>query len=147
MHFISHRGNLNGPNSKKENSINYINNALNENFEVEIDLWFEKNNFYLGHDSPKYKISLNFLKKAKLWIHTKNLECFYELSKHNLNFFWHEKDKIVITSKGFFWNYPGTVLNKKSICVLPEKYRIKKVNCSGYCSDFIQKFYDRYNNI
>ena len=63
MYFISHRGNLNGPNSKKENSINYINNALNQNFEVEIDLWFEKNNFYLGHDSPKYKFLSVILKK------------------------------------------------------------------------------------
>jgi hypothetical protein len=147
MYFISHRGNLNGPNSKKENSINYINNALNQNFEVEIDLWFEKNNFYLGHDSPKYKVSLSYLKKAKLWIHAKNLECFYELSQYNLNFFWHEKDKIVITSKGFFWNYPGTVLSEKSICVLPEKHEIKKNKCLGFCSDFIQKVYDRYNNI
>jgi hypothetical protein len=147
MYFISHRGNINGPNSKKENSVNYIDNALNENFDVEIDLWFEKNNFYLGHDNPKYKISLSFLKKRKLWIHAKNLECFYELSKYNLNFFWHEKDKIVITSKGFFWNYPGTALSKKSICVFPEKYNIKKINCLGYCSDFIKIFYDRYNNI
>ena len=147
MYFISHRGNLKGPNPKKENSVEYIKSALNKNFNVEIDLWFEKTSFFLGHDSPQYKIDLDFIKKPKFWIHAKNLECFYELSKYDLNFFWHEKDKVIITSKGFFWNYPGTTLSNKSICVMPEKHQIIKAECLGYCSDFIQDFYDRYNNI
>ena len=147
MFFISHRGNLNGPNPMKENSVEYINNALSKSFDVEIDLWFKNNNFFLGHDEPKYEIDLNFLKKPGLWIHAKNLECFYQLSNFDLNFFWHEDDKITITSKGFFWNYPGTLLSKKSICVLPEKSDIKEVDCLGYCSDFIKDFHDRYNNI
>ena len=147
MFFISHRGNLNGPNPMKENSVEYINNALSKKFDVEIDLWFKNNNFFLGHDEPKYEIDLNFLKKPGLWIHAKNLECFYQLSNFDLNFFWHEEDKITITSKGFFWNYPGTLLSKKSICVLPEKSDIKEVDCLGYCSDFIKDFHDRYNNI
>jgi hypothetical protein len=147
MFFISHRGNLTGPNPMKENSVEYINNALSKSFDVEIDLWFKNNNFFLGHDEPKYEIDLNFLKKPGLWIHAKNLECFYQLSNFDLNFFWHEEDKITITSKGFFWNYPGTLLSKKSICVLPEKSDIKEVDCLGYCSDFIKDFHDRYNNI
>ena len=147
MFFISHRGNLTGPNPMKENSVEYINNALSKSFDVEIDLWFKNNNFFLGHDEPKYEIDLNFLKKPGLWIHAKNLECFYQLSNFDLNFFWHEDDKITITSKGFFWNYPGTLLSKKSICVLPEKSDIKEVDCLGYCSDFIEDFHDRYNNI
>lgn len=147
MFFISHRGNLTGPNPMKENSVEYIDNALSKSFDVEIDLWFKNNNFFLGHDEPKYEIDLNFLKKPGLWIHAKNLECFYQLSNFDLNFFWHEDDKITITSKGFFWNYPGTLLSKKSICVLPEKSDIKEVDCLGYCSDFIEDFHDRYNNI
>jgi len=125
MFFISHRGNLTGPNPMKENSVEYINNALSKSFDVEIDLWFKNKNFFLGHDEPKYEIDLNFLKKPGLWIHAKNLECFYQLSNFDLNFFWHEDDKITITSKGFFWNYPGTLLSKKSICVLPEHSDIK----------------------
>ena len=37
MFFISHRGNLNGPNKKKENKIDYINKALKKKFDVEND--------------------------------------------------------------------------------------------------------------
>ena len=147
MFFISHRGNIDGPNPVDENKIQYINDCLDKNFDVEIDLWFIKNKFYLGHDEPQYKVGLDYLSNKKFWIHSKNLECFYELSKYDLNYFWHEKDKIVITSKGFFWNYPGTRLSKKSICVLPEDTDEKKPECLGICSDFIKKFYDRYNNI
>tara|TARA_Y100000816_G_C25885989_1_gene462256 strand:+ start:67 stop:507 length:441 start_codon:yes stop_codon:yes gene_type:complete len=146
MIFISHRGNLSGPDPMLENSINYINEALKK-FDVEIDLWFKKDKFYLGHDEPQYEVNINFLKNKKLWIHAKNLDCFYELSKYDLNFFWHEKDKIVLTSKGFFWNYPGTELSKKSICVLPEINKIEEFNCYGICSDYILDYYDRYNNI
>lgn len=147
MHFISHRGNLYGPNKKLENSIDYINKALNIGFEVEIDLWLKNSKYFLGHDEPQYIVNEDFLKNKKLWIHAKNLECFYKLSNLDVNFFWHEEDKITITSKGFFWNYPGTVLSKNSICVLPEKNNIKMTDCLGYCSDYIKEYYDRYNNI
>jgi hypothetical protein len=146
MYFISHRGNVLGPNPKKENSISYIKEALSNNFDVEVDVWLEGKKFFLGHNKPEYKVSLNFLSNSKLWLHAKNLECFYMLSKYNLNYFWHEKDKITITSKGFFWNYPGTILSKKSICVLPELNKETKNNCSGFCSDYIKIYYDRYNN-
>ena len=147
MFFISHRGNINGANPVDENKVQYINDCLDKNFDVEIDLWFTKNKFYLGHDEPQYEVGLDYLSNKKFWIHCKNLECFYELGKYDLNYFWHEKDKIVITSKGFFWNYPGTQLSKKSICVLPEDTDEIKPECLGICSDFIKKFYDRYNNI
>ena len=147
MIFISHRGNLSGPNPIDENKLDYILNALNENFEVEVDLWFKKNKFYLGHDEPQYELNIDFFDKKKIWIHAKNLECFYELNKYNLNFFWHENDKIVLTSKGYLWNYPGTLLSERSICVLPEKNYEKKINCLGICSDYIKNYYDRYNNI
>lgn len=147
MFFISHRGNTIGPNPAEENKIKYINESLHQNFDVEIDLWFTKNKFYLGHDEPQYEVKLDYLDNKKFWIHSKNLECFYELNKYNFNYFWHEEDKIIITSKGFFWNYPGTKLSKKSICVLPEKTDKKNPKCLGICSDFIKDFYDRYNNI
>ena len=143
MFFISHRGNLYGPNKKEENKVDYINAALKKKFDVEIDVWFIKKNFFLGHDEPQYKINKKYLKNKKLWIHAKNLDCFYELSKTDINFFWHEKDKVIFTSKGYFWNYPGTKLNKKnSIYVLPEyiKKFDKSLSYRGICSDYIVKY-------
>ena len=54
MYFISHRGNTLGPNISKENSVDYINDAIKKGYDVEIDVWFEKENFYLGHYKPTY---------------------------------------------------------------------------------------------
>ena len=68
--------------------------------------------FFLGHDEPLYKVDRKYLKNKKFWIHAKNLDCFYELSNSKLNYFWHESDKVIFTSKGYFWNYPGTNLTE-----------------------------------
>lgn len=53
--LISHRGNLNGPDSR-ENHPDYIDTAIESGYQVEIDLRFD-GNFYLGHDDPQYKVS------------------------------------------------------------------------------------------
>ena len=150
MFFISHRGNLYGPNKKEENKVDYINEAIKKKFDVEIDLWFVKNNFYLGHDEPLYRVNRKFLSNKKFWIHAKNIECFYELSKYDLNYFWHERDKVIFTSKGYFWNFPGTKLNKKnSIYVLPENLNKfdNSLSYRGICSDYIVKYKKKVNNL
>ena len=53
MILISHRGNLDGPTPKEENRIEYIENALGEGYQVEVDVWWW-DGFYLGHDEPEY---------------------------------------------------------------------------------------------
>ena len=101
-HFISHRGNLNGEEPEYENTTDYINNALSKGFECEIDVWFVKNEFYLGHDTPEEKIDIEFIlnNEKNLWIHCKNLECLEKFNDIKTpNYFWHENDKYTLTSK------------------------------------------------
>jgi hypothetical protein len=43
MILIAHRGNISGPNSDFENSIPYIQEALNQDYNVEVDVWFDDN--------------------------------------------------------------------------------------------------------
>ena len=146
MKFISHRGNLNGAIPKKENHPEYVENALKLGFDVEIDIYIFKKNFYLGHDFPQYKIPEKFLNNKKLWVHAKSIETLEALRKTKAHFFWHQEDDVTLTSKGFFWTYPGKKIFKNSICVLPEKFNYKKINCFGICSDFIQKYKKKYDN-
>lgn len=40
MIFIAYRGNLNGSNSDLENNPRYIDEALELNFNVEVDIWY-----------------------------------------------------------------------------------------------------------
>lgn len=143
MILISHRGNLNGK-EKNENSPTLINKRLNENFNVEIDVWYENNQFYLGHDNPEYKIDINFLMSSNLWIHCKNYKALSEISKYkNINYFYHNIDNYTLTSKGYIWVFPGKELINNSIAVLPEitKYSDEDLKiCYGICSDNILQY-------
>lgn len=141
--LISHRGNTNGSNSERENSLEYIIEALNLKFDVEIDVWFVDNKFYLGHDYPKYKINKQFLKTKGLWCHAKNLTALTEmLFISDINCFWHQEDDVTLTSKNYIWTYPGKpIANKKAIAVCPERVQYWDISTAyGICSDFIKNF-------
>ena len=140
MYFISHRGNIDGIIKKNENKPDYINQALASGFEVEIDVRFEDNKFFLGHDYNQFEIDKKFLLNEKLWCHAKTREALIELQKIKAHYFWHQNDDYTITSKGFIWTYPGKKLLPQSICVLPENVNYKTINCLGICSDFILKY-------
>ena len=149
MYFISHRGNISGPDSSKENSIEYINNAIDKGYDVEIDVWFEKGKFFLGHDKPTYLVDEKYLQNEKLWCHSKNLESLINLKKIKAHYFWHENDNYTMTSKGFIWAYPGKKISKDCICVLPEWHKEVKLDYKfrGICSDYIERYQNEYNKI
>ena len=146
MILISHRGNLYGPNKVDENKPEYVLNAIKKKFDVEVDIWFWKDSFYLGHDKPLYRIAKNFIVNKKFWFHAKNVEALQELITNKVHCFWHQTDDVVLTSKGYLWTFPGKKLEKKSICVLPELSKKNNFKiCSGICSDFIVKYKNEKN--
>ena len=140
MIFISHRGNLNGPDIKQENKPDYIQKALSKGFDVEVDVRIYKNKFFLGHDKPQYEVKSNFLLNKKIWCHAKNVYAFKKLKSIGAIYFWHQNDDYTLTSKNYFWTYPGKKLIDDSICVLPELANYNKINCKGICSDYIADF-------
>lgn len=149
--FISHRGNLSGKNLDLENNPEYIINAIQKGFDVEIDLWVKSEKLYLGHDEPKYEINEKFINNSNFWIHAKNKEAleFLSIKKDKMpnNYFWHQNDDYTITSQGFNWIYPGKEIIFNSIVVLPEITNIsirmlKSFKVYGICSDNIE-FYEK----
>lgn len=145
MIFISHRGNLNGVDESRENSPTYIIEALNEGIDVEIDVWFIGNEFFLGHDTPQYKVDYKFLLNEKLWCHAKNIDALMEMKKYVIHYFWHEKDTVSLTSKNYVWSYPTKNFKDNTIAVLPEIYNSSIENCRGVCSDLIMKYKNKYD--
>lgn len=144
MKLIAHRGNINGPNSEKENHPDYINKAIESGYDVEIDVWLINDKWYLGHNDPKYEIKYNFLFDSRFWLHAKNGEVFDKLLKdknYNFNVFWHTTEDWALTSKKYIWTYPNKKLFVNSICVLPELgYKGDLKLCYGICSDYIEKY-------
>lgn len=158
--LISHRGNITHKREKWENYPDYIEDAMNKGYDVEIDVWFtnwaikngqrveyKENRWFLGHDTPNYEISFNWLIKYDilniLWCHAKTIPTLYELLRNNINCFFHNRDAVTLTSEGFLWTYPGYELTKYSIAVRPEltSYSESELKiCYGICSDKIEEY-------
>lgn len=135
MKIISHRGNLEGRKKDLENNPIQIKKTLSIGFEVEIDVWFYDNTFYLGHDEPKYKIFKKFLFDSRLWCHAKNKEAFDKMLELKIHCFWHKKDEYTLTSKGIPWCFPSNYLSK-GITVIFDKKTIPPKNIGGICTDY-----------
>ena len=144
MILISHRGNTNGQFESYENEPNYIDSAIKKGYDVEIDVWFKDNMLWLGHDKPDYGINFSFIKDRidKLWVHCKNVESvvYFKECGYPVNYFWHEKDTLTLTSHNHIWVYPGKQPIINSIAVMPELKNDDVSKCLGICSDFIENF-------
>lgn len=140
MKLIAHRGNTNGPNPERENNPEYVLEALNKGYDVEIDLWWTKDEWQLGHDEPQYKISDIFLDHVGLWIHCKNYAAFQKLIPTYRNFFYHTNEDYVLTSHKYIWAYPGKTGDKYTICVMPEWDDTPTDGFAGVCSDFVENY-------
>lgn len=103
MKIISHRGNISGRVPDKENRPSYIDCAIGNGYDVEIDIQNIDGELWLGHDGPQYKVDHVWLSKRKeyLWIHCKNLESAKECWKYQS--FCHTQDPFSYTSVGKIW--------------------------------------------
>jgi hypothetical protein len=141
MILISHRGNLTGPNPERENSQLYIQEALDKEFDVEIDVWVIDDIIYMGHDKPQYGVDFRWIRDRvnKLWVHCKNVESvvYFKECGYDVNYFWHQEDTLTLTSQNHIWVYPGNQPIKNSIAVMPEINNDNITECLGIFSDII----------
>jgi hypothetical protein len=146
MILISHRGNINGKNPEKENHPSYIQEALSQGYQVEIDVWY-KYGWWLGHDKPQYQWDKDIFPTG-VWCHCKNVEAL-NMFRTNVQYpclceyFWHQTDDYTLTSGGYIWTYPGKQLGYffNSIAVLPETILNWDISRAiGICSDSIEKY-------
>lgn len=123
MRYIAHRGLIDGPDKSLENYPDHLRFVIHEGYDVEVDIWVKHDQLWLGHDEPQYKISKDWLKifSNYLWVHCKNLEAMeFCFNFTNLNYFSHDNDDYVITSKGYVWAYPGKAGSSTTVLVMPE---------------------------
>jgi hypothetical protein len=110
MIIISHRANLKGKDKNTENHPDQI-RKVSRDFLVEVDIWYS-NGWYFGHDNPQYKVDLQTFEdiKDRVIYHAKNNQAAERLLETDLHWFWHQKDDMTITSKGWLWCYPDKPL-------------------------------------
>ena len=103
MKIISHRGNVRGPIPDKENRPSYIDCAIGNGYDVEIDVRLIDGQLWLGHDEPQYKVEHSWLQPRKeyLWIHCKDLAAAQECWEYQS--FCHTSDPYTYTTRGKVW--------------------------------------------
>tara|TARA_Y100000992_G_scaffold235134_1_gene165954 strand:+ start:183 stop:617 length:435 start_codon:yes stop_codon:yes gene_type:complete len=144
MILIAHRGNVNGLNPERENTVAYIEEALGQGYHCEIDIIdYDNNQFTLGHDKDGEKVSTDWLKNNNLWCHAKSYKALEAMIAKGIHCFFHRSDDYTLTSFGYIWAYPGKTGGQKSIAVHPEKLTPEEVKkFDGVCSDYVEKFRD-----
>jgi hypothetical protein len=157
--IVSHRGNLIGHSPDCENNPSHIDRVLKlfdsmtnkVAFLIELDVYKDGFNWYLGHDGPTYKVDFSYLKHPRFILHAKNIEAFNELFLHGLHTFFHDSDALTMTSKGLIWAHVDTSLNNwhgdvlgKTIAVMPEVRMTNTAHtlrrCAGICTDYASKY-------
>lgn len=154
MIYISHRGNLYGPNPERENSPAYIQEAIEQEFHVEIDLRMLNGIPHLGHDFPEYPVSEQWLLERKdyLWIHAKEYASLQWVhARQGLIYFCHEHDTYTLVSNGKIWCHDWkNEMNEH--CVLPlitkasvESYNYLHHTLYAVCSDYLFDCKEKFN--
>ena len=144
MILIAHRGNINGPNPERENTLSYIQEALDKGYHCEIDIckWDGKY-FYLGHDEPTEAVESEWLRTNNLWCHAKSYQALEAMIAMGINCFFHKSDDYTLTLNGYVWACPGKPGGVKAIAVHPEKLDADEVKkFEGVCSDYVENFRD-----
>jgi len=141
MKIIAHRGNLHGPDPSNENKPKTIMKALALGLDCEIDVWYIRGKYYLGHDFPETPVSYEFLDFfcEHLWIHCKHLDALLQL-KDEFNCFYHDKDIYTLTSKGYIWGNINSPTHSQVVQVMPEKGGTFSPDCYAICTDYPFKY-------
>ena len=137
MKLISHRGNIRGPISDKENRPSYIDCALGNGYDVEIDVRIIDNELWLGHDKPQYKITHTWLKcrRNHLWIHCKDLETAKQCWEYQA--FCHTSDPYTYTSTGKIWLHDLSMkIDDDVIIPLIDSPFCSEYSPYGICTDY-----------
>ncbi|NDB85660.1 MAG: hypothetical protein EB127_23585, partial [Alphaproteobacteria bacterium] len=107
--YIAHRGNLEGRIAEHENDPVYLQEAIDEGYMVEVDLWNIDGQLKLGHDDKFHNITFDWLLERKPFIlnHCKNREALDTTLRGHLHAFWHTYEDYVLTTWGYTVGYPG----------------------------------------
>ena len=147
MKFISHRGNIHGPQPDEENTFDYIDEAIALGYDVEVDLRWKNGQFYLGHDfaqEPSVSLEWIYDRQHFLWLHCKDIDCF-SIAPKAWRKFCHISDPAVVVTPDFLWIHDLSMeLNWK--CIIPlltkedidnfDLERTRSGDCYGICTDY-----------
>lgn len=144
---IAHRGNYAGRVIKRENTPDYVQEAIDAGYNVMVDAWLLDREWYLGYMFPITVVDKEFFERPEIWVHAMNLVGYVSLYNNpKVHVFWHNKDDFAITSKGIKWANTG-IITHDGVMFKPECSHISTtalqehtVSPLGICSDDFELF-------
>jgi len=155
--IISHRGNLDGKDPTRENTIEAITGAMALGYSVEFDVRMHGDTFWFGHDYPQRLIDLGRLTDliksygGTLYAHCKTIETLQHfVNQHKQGEqivpFFHDNDECVLLRTNKIWVHPkmhdlADYYPNDTILVCPEWFDAFWMNTgfAGICTDFPNK--------
>lgn len=148
MILIAHRGNVNQIIPDRENHPDYIDKAITQGYDVEMDVRLIDGKLLLGHDTPDYEVSLQWFRDRNswLWVHCKNFAALeYLVEEDYLRIFYHQKENhTIINGCNLIWSHELSEAGRLSIIPLLsekdlESYSLYSDKVYGVCSDFVER--------
>ena len=154
MIFISHRGNLDGVKEQRENSLAYIDEAIELGFDVEVDIRYKDGGLWLGHDEPQYRVKLGWLedRKNNLWLHIKDYGSLLEMKKSDhlgLRYFCHQSDEFTLVNNGYLWCH-NIHEEMTDDCIIPllssqDVVDYEQTSFGAVCSDYVFQCKEKFS--
>lgn len=149
MRLISHRGNLSGPIPERENAPDYIQEAIDKGYDVEIDARLNPTGLFLGHDHPDHKIVLEWVlnRREHLWVHAKDFNSLNLLLALGVRVFYHQSERhTIIGNTRLIWSHDVSEADTGSVIPLIGEGEVAsflaegraEVPFHGICSDFVE---------
>ena len=139
LRFIAHRGNISGKEVESENKIYYVLKALDQSYDVEVDVRSKEGEIYIGHDycQEKFPFEKFQIHAHKMWIHCKDLESLRHFKSEVVgwNYFFHDNDLATLTSSGVIWLHENAGVVPGGVLVHLKDNPIKTGNLFGICAD------------
>lgn len=141
--LISNRGNLNGINNQRENSPDYVKEALDKGYYVVVDVWAIGKHLAIGTHYAQHVVSIDFLQNPRIFARTNNVSTLTSLLESKVHCFLNIQDSL--TNGGLLWRgYPTLEVTPRCIVYMPEWMlgdinKVHDVICTGICSNFIEK--------
>ena len=139
MKFISFRGNIDGARPAFENNPQYIDIALQYGYYVFIDVWYEKDQFWLGNKVKQYPIFEGFLEQENYICNPKTWQTFDKLfGNEHIHTLWNDIDYYTITNRGWMWAHEHAENYSENTIITHFDDMQDIPNVAGICSNYIR---------
>jgi hypothetical protein len=165
--LIAHRGNFEGNKPYFLNKPEYADIALQYGYDVMLDVWVRGEwtgdshddstfELWVGHDSPRYKVSASFLRREGVWCRAMTLHTYdFMVGLGDIHCFMNDPSALYwVTNRGVLWInweehtnreiYPYFPKNTQTVLYHPDgdvgnSHELPVAHrCTNHCKEFLE---------